>query len=377
VTEGGTVLGRFAGSGPVETHVLDLLRDCAGGEFEASIAPRSPLGPRAVRIQLRDAPADPTPEAWRALASVLEDQWWVDAVAPRPQQAYVRVTTGALRGWVAAGSGPVTGSEGAGRSVRMWLRARDPGSLAGRRQAAVGRSLAALLSSRGFRTALVEGQPEVDGRGRLVPVDLGEVDVQHGPLRARHGGSVNAGDVLGEIRDRLAPSPADAHAEALLAFVLLRTPRTRRVQLADETLKREASGFASLLEARAIAGTCAAAPDENGLGPAAGDGSEPSVRDLALELDLLPGVAARAAEALEPSLLIRFVRSVADRVHAAKTYLPAADGLWPAAGEAIDVALSLAGVEVPRGTGSATSPAGVEPEVPRPWAGRPRPRAAA
>jgi hypothetical protein len=186
--------------------------------------------------------------------------------------------------------------------------------------------------------------------------------------------------VLGEIRDRHAPPPAlagegDRYAEALLAFALLRTPRTRRIQLADDTLEREASAFASLLEARAIAG--AAAPDGNGLGPAAGDGSEPPVRDLALELDLLPGAAARAAEALEPSLLIRFVRSVADRVHAAKTYLPAADGLWTAAGEAIDVAMSLAGVEVPRGTGLATSPAGVEPEVPRPWAGRPRPRAAA
>jgi hypothetical protein len=132
-----------------------------------------------------------------------------------------------------------------------------------------------------------------------------------------------------------------------------------------------------VIEARAIAGTRTAAPDENGLGPAAGDGSEPAARDLALELDLLPGAAARAAGALEPSLLIRFVRSVADRVHAAKTYLPAADGLWPAAGEAIDVALSLAGMEVPRGSGLATSPAGVEPEVPRPWAGRPRPRAAA
>jgi hypothetical protein len=382
MTEGGAVLGRFEATGPVESRVLALLHECAGGEFETSIAPRSPLGPRVIRVQLREATAAASPEAWQALASVLEGQWWVDAVAPRARHLYVRVTTEALRGWVAAGSGPVTGDEGAGRSVRVWIRARDPGSLAGRRQAAVGRSLAALLSSRGFETSVVTGEPAARGRGRLVPVDLGEVDVQHGPLRARHGGSVTAADVLGEIRDRLAPSPAlaaegDRYGEALLAFLLLRTPRTRRVQLADEILEREASAFASVLEAWAIAGTRAAAPDGAGLGPVAGDGSEPAVRELATELDLLPGVAARAAEALEPGLLIRFVRSVADRVHAAKTYLPAADALWPAAGEAIDVALSLAGVEVPRGSGQATSPAGVEPEVPRPWAGRPRPRAAA
>jgi hypothetical protein len=186
--------------------------------------------------------------------------------------------------------------------------------------------------------------------------------------------------VLGEMRERLAPSlvlaeGGERYAEALLAFVLVRRPRASRVELDDETLKREANAFGSLLEARAIASTRAAAPDAAGSGPAAG--SEPAVRELASELDLLPGTAARAAEAFEPALLIRFMRSLADRVHTAKTSLPAADGLWQTAGEALDVALSLAGVGVPRGTGLATSPAGVEQEMPRPWAGRSRPRAAA
>jgi hypothetical protein len=380
MTKEAAVLGRYAGTGPVEFQVLAMLRDCAGDGFETSIAPRSPLGPRAVRVQLKDAPGRPSPEAWQALGSVLEDQWWVDAVAPRPRHLYLRVTTDALRTWVAAGSVPVAGEEGAGRSIRVWLRERDPASLEGRRQAAVGRSVAALLASRGFKTSVAVGAPPAPEGAHLVPVDLGEVDVRHGPLRARHGGSVNVDDVLGDVNDRLAPSPApagwgDLHAEALLTFVLLRTPRARRIQLDDETLKREAAAFASLLEARAIADTRAAAPDGAGLGPATG--SEPAARELASELDLLPGTAARAAEALEPALLIRFTRSVADRVHIAKTSLPAADGLWQAAGDSIDVALSLAGVGLPRGTGLATSPAGVEPEMPRPWAGRSRPRAAA
>ena len=140
MTENAAVLGRYVGTGPVESQVLALLHDCAGGEFETSIAPRSPLGPRAVRVQLREGPAAPPPEAWQALASVLKDQWWVDAVAPRRQYVYVRVTTGALRTWVAAGTGPVAGDEGRGRSVRVWLRERDPRSLGGRRQAAVART---------------------------------------------------------------------------------------------------------------------------------------------------------------------------------------------------------------------------------------------
>lgn len=375
-----SILGRYAGTGPVEAQVLALLRDCAGGEFTASIAPRSPLGPRAVRVQLDGVPGGSSPDAWQALASVLEDQWWVDAVAPRRQHMYVRVTTDALRAWVAAGLGPVAGDEGAGRTIRVWLAGRDPGSLGARRQAAMGRSVAALLASRGFETSVVVGA--APNGGHLVPVEIGEVDVRHGPLRARHGGSVNVDDVLGEIRERLAPSHAlgewsDRYAEALLAFVLLRTPRARRVQLDDEMLRREASTFESVLEARAIADARTAVSAGGGSGPPAGGGAEQAVRELAAELDLLLDAAARAAGALEPALLMRFLRSVADRVHAAKTYLPAADALWSAAGEAIDVALSLAGIEVPRGVAGATSPAGVEPEVPRPWAGRPRPRAAA
>jgi hypothetical protein len=350
-----SVLQRCDGVGPVETRVVALLRDRAGGEFATSIAPRSPLGPRAVRVRLKGAPNGSSPDAWRELARLLQEEPWVDAVAPRPQQLYVRVTSEALRSWVAAGLGgerPARGDEGAGRPVVVRLGgAVAPGTLDAFRRAAVARSVAALLRSRGFQveteTTAGEAAPVVVIVGeapsplgeRVVHAQVGEVDVRHGALRARHGGSVSAGDVLGEIRDGLAPPGANEdYPDRLLAYLLLREPRARRVQLDDERLLREGVAFESVLEARAMAD----APGGDGM---AADGADQAVRALAAELDLLPAVAARAASELEPALLIRFVRSVGDRSHAARAHLPPADPLWPAAGEAIDAALALAGLE--------------------------------
>jgi hypothetical protein len=358
-----SVLQRCDGAGPVETRVVALLRDRAGGEFSTSIAPRSPLGPRAVRVQLKGAANGSSPDAWQELARLLEEEPWVDAVAPRRQQLYLRVTSEALRSWVADGLGgerPAGGDEGAGRPVVVRLGgAAASGSLGAFRCAAAARSVAALLRSRGFQleadttgdddsamAAVGGGAPIVvvgEAPGplgeRVVHAEVGEVDVRHGALRARHGGSVSAEDVLGEIRAGLAPAGAgEDYAERLLAFLLLREPRARRVQLDDERLLREAVAFESVLGARA-----AASGREPGDPPAGG--ADQAARELAAELDLLPVVAARAASDLEPALLVRFVRAVAERAHAAGAHLGPDDPLWPATAEAIDAALGLTGLE--------------------------------
>ncbi|MGH2804206.1 MAG: hypothetical protein ACRDL4_14335, partial [Thermoleophilaceae bacterium] len=83
----------YVGMGPVQGQVLARLREYVAGELEASIAPRSPLGPHAVRVSA-------SPDACDALARVLASRSWVDAVAVRPPAVYVRVTTAALRSWV-------------------------------------------------------------------------------------------------------------------------------------------------------------------------------------------------------------------------------------------------------------------------------------
>lgn len=340
----------FEGTGPVEAAAAALARACASSEAIVSMAQRSPVGPRAVRVQ----PAgEPDREACASLAACLEGEGWVDAVAARPKCVYVRVSTHALRTWVAEGlAGRAGGSEGAGQSIEVVLP--DEGrSLHRFRERATGGSIAALLRSRGFEVSVGASEAGVRVDGEDVPV--GEVDVRHGPLRARHGGSVDADDIASEL--------GGAHAEALLALVLLRTQRARRAQLDDDKLRREAAAFDALLAARRNADGAAGRA-----APPAGDGDQ-AVRELAAELDMLPLSAARAAGALEPALVTRMVFSIAERSIAAQAFLPASDPLRSCAGEAIDVALTLAGVEVPRGMQTATSPAGVEPEMPRPWAG--------
>jgi hypothetical protein len=339
----------FEGTGPVEAAAGALARACAGKEAAVSMAQRSPVGPRAVRVQ----PAEPDREACAALAACLDGEGWVETVVSRPKCVYVRVTTHALRTWVAEGlAGRAGGSEGDGQKVEV-AYPEEGRSLHRFRERAAGRSIAAMLRSRGFEVAIGAREAGVSMNGKDVPV--GEVDVRHGPLRARHGGSVDADDVAAEL--------GGAHAEALLALVLLRTQRARRAQLDDDKLSREAAAFDALLAARRIADGAAGRA-----APPAGDGDQ-AVRELAAELDQLPLTAARAAGALEPALVTRLAHSIAERSLAAEAFLPASDPLWSCAGEAIDVALTLAGVEVPRGKRTATSPAGVEPEKPRPWAG--------
>ncbi len=137
---------------------------------------------------------------------------------------------------------------------------------------------------------------------------------------------------------------------------MLRTGRARRLQLDEDKLKREAADFDAIIEARALPRT-----------GVVDDVGEEAVRELAVELDLLPIVVARAAQSLEPSFLTRFARSLAERTRAARAYMPATDPLWPAVDEAIDLALSLAGIYVPPEIWSAASRAPLGPEQPHPW----------
>ena len=182
-----------------------------------------------------------------------------------------------------------------------------------------------------------------------VRLRVGEVDVRHGPLRARHGGSVGADDVIGELRSRLLrsgyPAAAEGSPAELLSLALLRTERERRAQLDDDRLEREASAFEALLATRRMVDAGGhEAPDEALEGD--GDGA---IRELAGALDMLPNAAARATSALDAALITRFRRSVVDRAQAVQKYLPADDPLWAAVGKALDVAHGLAGLDTPRG----------------------------
>ena len=102
----------------------------------------------------------------------------------------------------------------------------------------------------------------------VVHLPVGEMDARHGPLRARNGGSVSADDVVAEVGralpavggEPLATVPGSvsedevgAYGEAVLALLLLATPRGRRIQLDDAAVRRETETFACLATPRSAA----------------------------------------------------------------------------------------------------------------------------
>lgn len=384
----------YDATGAVQAQVLALLNEYSDADFVTSIAQRSPLGPRAVRVATVEERDKASHVACEDLAHWLANQPSVDAVSSRPPHVYLRVSTEALRSWVGEGFTDHSVVGAAGGAQLAVIRFCDPDEDRARtleeyREAAMGRAVASLLGSRGFDLVIerwsADAEPEAEPDAELAATfvvvgsafprttddllaPVGGVDVRHGALRARHGGTVSAEDVLGDIGGRLAGRFArgiddgaawrSAYADALLTFTMLRTGRSKRVVLDEDKLRREAAEFDEILAARTD--------------PRVGvvdDVGEEDVRQLAVELDLLSVATARAAQSLEPSFLIRFARSVAERVRAARPYMPPTDPLWPAVDEALDLALSLAGIHVPPEVWSAASRAPLGPEQSHPWVG--------
>lgn len=359
----------LVGRGPAQRRLVEWAGERVPGcELGVAVAQRSPAGPWALKLR---APAGRAPE----VAALLEAEAWVERVVARPQHLYVRIGCERLCEWVAEGFAPgapdpLAGDEGRGRSVLV--RAADAGALSAAgeerplrlvRETAVARSVAALLGARGFDVQLELLAPAGAGRetydelwadapgsvthtlvvgaGVPLPTDLergdhvvhlpvGEVDVRHGPLRARNGGSVSADDVVAEA--------GAEHGEAVLALLLLATPRTRRIQLDEAALARETETFGCLTRVLEATGLTAAEADARPRGEL--------LRDLAAVLDLTATNAGRAATALDPALVARSLRSVAERAErlGGAGAEPAPGRLWDAARRAAQAAFALGGI---------------------------------
>jgi hypothetical protein len=349
----------FDGRGPAQRRLLEWLGervpDC---EFDVAVAQRSPAGPWALKLH--------APNRVPTCAELLQAEPWIERVAVRPQHLYVRIGCERLCEWVAEGFGsslsasapgrhagsraacstPAAGEEGVGRTVLVRAvdaeareRAELPRSLSLFRETAVARSAVALLRARGFDVdlellppsretyeelwadapgsvthTLVVGQAvpmptECERGDHVVHLAVGEVDVRHGPLRARHGGSVSADDAIAEVARMLRgrePETSEAYGAAVLALLLIATPRARRVQFDDAALAREATTLASLIDGIGDRGSVATQDDD------ARAASVEDIRELAAELDLLPTNASRATAALEPALIARSLRAIAE-----------------------------------------------------------------
>jgi len=300
----------------------------------------------------------------------------------RAPHVYLRIRTDAVRDWVTKwfNSQKVKfGNEGSARSVSISapsIRDASSGSLELFRAAILGRATAALLESRGYCIDWnkVEPSPYQDGREavarshavlvrraedpQFTRLPIGEVDVPHGGLRARYGGGVRVRDLLDAIGARLwsrksygdltahrFDAAPDAQDEATLTFVFLRTERGRRLQLTDNKVEAESAAFESVLYSSEIALRNAKCVD-NSRRVKEEQTAEDRARDLALELDCLASTAARACSELEPALVGRYLRSLADRARAADGYVIETDPLWPAVAVGIEAGLRLMGIDL-------------------------------
>jgi asparaginyl-tRNA synthetase len=278
---------------------------------------------------------------------------------------------------------------GGERDDRLVIRAAPggpapTGSLLAFRQGAVATALARLHEHHGGATLVIDDEaPEppgaaggpraggpadvggwagaaelvVGGPGGLA---VGAVEVPHGPLRTRHGGAVDAGDLLAELARVPAPPhgtgaggrPAGADpGHALLTFVMLRPRRTRRLRLDDERLAGEgdalsvvrAAGRAAAAASVSVTGVAAAADPDGGVRP----GRDAAVQTLAIELERVPGTIAHARRTADPSFVVAALRSLAGAVTAVAGQLPPGDPLWPVAADALDTLALLSGVTAP------------------------------
>jgi hypothetical protein len=284
-----------ADHGPVQAALSARLAAAGLGDVEVGLAERSPLGGPAFRLRLsahedlgRDRvamPPDRAPErvgATQFLAGDVERWAEVERVAVRPPHLYVRLSTDALHRWAL---GPLPDRVVTGRVVGYRL----PVIIAGRsldavRLRAVATALVRLGEARGDRAVIVERNDPADADTLVV----GPVEVPHGPLRARHGGSVDADDLMADLHARRGDGAA-----AIVRFALLRTRAARRLRLDDGRLQAAADQWAEVH----------AAP--------AGRFDEPAVRRLALELERVPATLAHAARRADPSLLAGLMVSLA------------------------------------------------------------------
>jgi arginyl-tRNA synthetase len=369
---------RFEAASWVEAHVRTALEERDDVECAVAIARRSPLGAHAVRLHPSSSSAERSNATCRDLSEWVRRQAWALAVADRPPHVYFQVTTAALLSWVVAGlSGRAARLLSSDESRRAGLvRFVDPAVNGSRRlehfrEAAVGRSIQALFAANGYDVStepnlaadthcvelkLAAGTESTDDFPMVTKARVEGIDLPQGALRARCGGTVSSDDVLTALRTEWNLLGADApnvvvDTEDLLRYFLLTTERTRRIQLTDTKLQLSCATFAALLGTRQLAGERATRGRHAENWTARGDADaarEQALRDLALELDPLESIVARAASELEPSHLVRYVQNVADRARAASGHLIGSDPLSAAVANAINSAISLIGISAPR-----------------------------
>ena len=283
-----TVRGDQLGVAPISQDlVVSRLRDTLGIQLRASLAERSPVGPRAIRLDAG------RPSECGALAQAIGRLEWIGGVESRPPNVYVSLSDEALLECVIA-------ELECGLPFESHVderRSEDPAceeELAAFRRHAVERCTSTLARAHGRRELHADS------------VSVGGVDVRQGPLRARYGGMVTVADLQREVEASDRP--------AALRLMLLRADRQRRVVIDDAYMCREAADARRLLEVAATVPAGRVWPDEI-----------PSLcRPLAAQLDVVLHSLERAMRLSEPAILVRYAHELRTRADVIEHRLPLA-----------------------------------------------------
>ena len=296
-----------AGEGPIESQVRHLVEGVLGRRCSTRMTTRSPVGEGGVQVSFeQDA---------NGLVEELADQAWVEAAASRSRRIYLRIETGFIRTWVAAGYAQSGDSDWPSTKA-----ATEPcESLTRFRRLAVVTALSRIARS--------------GTRGHESPA-IGAVNVRYGPLRMRYGGTVGVNDAESELASAVSGLSGGA-VGAALSLLLLATARPKHVHLDAEWFHSGASLLDDLLESlRTTGGDLTTQGTEN----------KRAVRKLAFELNGLPRQTGLANSKLEPAYLARFGLGTATTAREAR--LEPADPLRRAVEVALKSTLGLLGTEM-------------------------------
>ncbi|MDY1007355.1 hypothetical protein [Sphingomonas sp. CFBP9019] len=291
------------------------------------MAERSPYGQRAVRVRLAQNGTMDAGWAARQLAPLP----WIRAVIAVPPSLYLRLSSDVMRDWARVGDRP--------EPVLPWRRATlmhadmnavSSGPLDVLRQVCTAKAIAALLRAGGCTVTSTETVVDTSnafsahskvtlqlqdavGMWTETVIAIAGVDLPRGSLRARHGGMLQFRDLLYEL-DRLGGN--NAYGLALTSFLMLLCPRESRLKLDAAKL---ASGTAAYVALTALVRIKPYCED-----PRAAGGHDADMSDLLLALDAMPNAVRRALVDLEPSYIVRHMRSI---VFAANGHLGPGDPL--------------------------------------------------